>query len=564
MMTMSCKKPLNIHVRRYIDFVRSGAIKVCTEQLKICDFVEKVWNTEDLYFDDEQLEKYLSYQKYFPFKLLDWEKFCFALHNCLYRADNHLRFPILLIAVGRGAGKNGYLGFEDFCLITETNGVAKYDIDIFAMSEDQAKQSWEDVYNVLESPKNKAKMSRNFYWNKEIIINKKTKSKLRYRTSSYKTKDGGRPGKVDFDEYHAYTDYKLIDVATTGLGKKKHPRRTIITTFGEVRDGPLDELIELCEQILNADCDDNGILPFICRVHDEKEILDKSNWDQANPSLHEFPDLQYEIDMEFATYIINPIANRSFAIKRMNCLPKNKEGEVTSWENILATNQEINEKELLGKACIAGFDYMKTTDFLSAGLLFNVDDNDIWIEHTWVCKRSADLPRIKAPLDVWADMGLLTFVDAPEIAPEIPCIWVANKAAELNAQIILAGIDNYRYTLLSKALKEILYLSDEKGFENIKLIRPSDEMKSVPIITSTFTNHKLIVGDDPLFRWGVNNSKQVTSPAGNITYGKIEPKSRKTDPFKAYVAAKCASYRVTEKIAKNDIYTNDIMKVYTY
>jgi hypothetical protein len=33
----------------------------------------------------------------------------------------------------------------------------------------------------------------------------------------------------------------------------------------------------------------------------------------------------------------------------------------------------------------------------------------------------------------------------------------------------------------------------------------------------------------------------VVSPAGNITYGKIEPKSRKTDPFKAFVAAQCVS-----------------------
>ncbi len=31
------------------------------------------------------------------------------------------------------------------------------------------------------------------------------------------------------------------------------------------------------------------------------------------------------------------------------------------------------------------------------------------------------------------------------------------------------------------------------------------------------------------------------SSNGNITYGKIEPKSRKTDPFKAFVAGMCFS-----------------------
>lgn len=64
--------------------------------------------------------------------------------------NGQLRFPVLLIYVGRGAGKNGYLGFEDFCLLTPVNGIKHYNIDIFAMSEQQAKTSFNDVYNVLD------------------------------------------------------------------------------------------------------------------------------------------------------------------------------------------------------------------------------------------------------------------------------------------------------------------------------------------------------------------------------------------------------------------------------
>lgn len=554
----SCK--INQHIQNYINLVCNETIEVCEDQIKLCNLIKKIFTEENLYVDEKQLEKYLSYQKYFPYNLFEWEKFCFALHNCVYRSDGHLRFPVLFIYVGRGAGKNGYLAFEDFCLLTETNGVEEYHIDIFAMSEDQAMQSWKDVYNVLED--NKAKMQKHFYWNKQIIINKKTKSEFRYRTSNHKSKDGGRPGKIDFDEYHAYSDYKLIDVATTGLGKKRHPRRTIITTDGDVREGPLDEMLVLAEEILNGEREDNGIIPFICRLESEDEIKDKRKWDKANPSLRYLPDLKYEIEMEFVNYLINPIGNRSFAVKRMNFRPPNTEGEVTSWENILATNQPIDKGKLVGMPCIAGIDYMKTTDFLSAGLLFNVDGEDKWIEHTWVCKKSPDLPRIKADLNMWEAMGLLTFVDGPEISPELPCYWLANTAAALNSQIVVVGIDLYRYTLLSKALKEILYMSDEKGYENIILIRPSDEMKNIPTITSDFVNHRIAAGDDPLFRWAVNNSKQVTSPAGNITYGKIEPKSRKTDPFKAYVAAKCASYRRLEN-CNNTVDINQI-EVFSY
>ena len=129
---MSCK--LNIHIKQYIDLVRSGKIEVCEYQIKLCNLVEHIFETEELYVNEQQLEKYLSYQKYFPYKLFEWEEFVFALHNCTYKSDGSLRFPILFIYVGRGAGKNGYLAFEDFCLLTPANGVKEYHIDNFLTS----------------------------------------------------------------------------------------------------------------------------------------------------------------------------------------------------------------------------------------------------------------------------------------------------------------------------------------------------------------------------------------------------------------------------------------------
>lgn len=102
----------------YIRLVRYGDYPSCKEQYLLCDMVERIFATEDIYVDEEQLNSYLSYQKYFPFNLFEWEIFCFALHNCVYRADGTLRFPILVIYSGRGTGKNGFFGFEDFCLLT--------------------------------------------------------------------------------------------------------------------------------------------------------------------------------------------------------------------------------------------------------------------------------------------------------------------------------------------------------------------------------------------------------------------------------------------------------------
>lgn len=539
-------------IQNYINLVRSGTIVVCEEQILLCDLVESRFDTETLTVDIVQLGKYLGMQKYFPFRLFDWEAFCFTLHNCVYTSAGALRWPDLFILVGRGAGKNGYLSFEDFCLISEYNGVKDYHIDICANAEDQARMSFDDVHAVLEA--NEARLRSYFSWTKELITNRKTGSQLRFRTANFKTKTGGRPGKVDFDELHQYLNYLTLNVFKTGLGKKKHPRTTTITTNGDVRDGPLDHLIAKSMQILTGKQPDNGLLPFICKLDSAEEVDDPAMWGKANPSLAFFPDLQRIIAKEYVEFKDDPVSHSGFMTMRMNIPQGNKDMEVTSWDNILTTGFVIEKDEkgreisripriipdLGGCTCVVGVDYMSTTDFLTAGLLFLYKGIHYWLSHSWVCTRCNDLGRIKAPLKEWEAAGFLTFVDAVEVSPDIPAAWLADQAGNYN--ITTLCIDKYRFTLLTRALREHGFDADRTGgVNNIKLIRPSDQMQVSPIINSLFANHGIVWGDNPLMRWYVNNSMLTTSTAGNITYGKIEGKSRKTDGFMAFIMAVCGA-----------------------
>ena len=512
----------------YIKQVKSGQYRVCKEQIQLVNFIEKVFENEQVYVDSEQVEKYFALQKYFPYELFAWEKFCFILHNCTYSAPGVLRFPDLVCVVGRGAGKNGYLAFEDFALLTPVNGIRNYDIDICATSEEQASTTFNDIYEILEN--NSTKMQRHFKWNKTEITNIKTNSTIRYRTSNSKTKDGGRPGKVDFDEKHAYENYKLIDVFTTGLGKKAMPRRTTITTMGDVRDGPLDNELAAGLEVLNGDAPDNGTLYFICRLDNEKEVYEQENWYKANPSLQYFPNLLREIQKEFEDWKRDKVNNSSFMTKRMN-IPKGTEMHpVTAWENIKATNRPLPDLE--GKTCVFGLDYTKTTDFLGAGLLFMIDNEIVWKPMSWYCSQSADLSRIKFPYDKQPD---LQRVDGAEIPPQIVAEWLKEQKKHYN--IIAGALDNYRYTLLKSPLLECGFECDRKGLNNLKLVRPSDKMLVAPLIASDFANHKIVWGDSALMRWYTNNTSATEDKNGNISYGKIEPKSRKTDGFMAFIAA---------------------------
>ena len=53
-------------IDEYINLVKNGKYRVCREQIQLIKFVENVFENEEIYVDEEQLEKYLSLQKYFP------------------------------------------------------------------------------------------------------------------------------------------------------------------------------------------------------------------------------------------------------------------------------------------------------------------------------------------------------------------------------------------------------------------------------------------------------------------------------------------------------------------
>lgn len=522
--------PIPIQIQDYIDIVEGGKVKVCKEQIQLIDYVKKVFSEEKLLINGVQIEKYLSYQKYFPFQLFEWEIFCFILFTCVYRTDGSPRWSDFFGYMGRGAGKNGFLSFLCFCLTTETNGVAYYDVDICATSEDQAKTSFVEIYDILETPKFSKIFRKHFRWNKTEIQNIKTRSTIKFRTNNAKGKDGLRSGIVVFDEVHAYENWENINVFTTGLGKKPHPRRIYITTNGDVREGPLDELLKRGRRILNGEAPDNEFLPFICQLDEDEEVHDKDNWSKANPSLPYLPNLRREIEKEYAEYMEDPNTHTAFMTKRMNRPQGRKDTEVASWENIMKTNGEV--PDLRGCPCVCGIDFSKTTDFMSAFLLFKQNEKYYGMHHSWFCTNSNDKHRIKIPLDDMVQRGLLTKVDDVEINPSLIADWIYEKKQTYNIEKI--AIDSYRYALLSRALREVGYDANDK---EVKLVRPSDIMLVQPTINSMFVSNKLIVGDDPLFRWFVNNTKLEPAANNNYKYGKIEPKSRKTDGFMAFVAA---------------------------
>ncbi len=519
-----------------MDDCRCGNNIVGKDILLAMDYVEDKLNAPDVYIDAKKIDKAVELmERYFEIKLFDWELFVSALIHCYYRSDDTVLFSTYLLVMGRGNGKNGFISPISWYLTTHYHGIKGYNIDIVANAQDQAKTSFEDIYDMLE--RTWAKSKRFFYKTKEIIVNLITKSYIKFNTSNAKTKDSKRTGCLIFDEVHQYETYENIKVFTSGFGKRKHSRAFYITTQGNVREGVLDDMLAISADILNGTIKELRWLPLIYRIDTEEEAKDPRMWNKSNPSLKYFPTLKLEMEQEFIEMKYKPSVEEEFYTKRLNWPKQNREIIVTEWDNIAATNKPI--PDLTGRSATVGIDYMKVTDFASVNIHFREGDLRYDINHSWLCLKSADIPRFKIPWRQWVDDGYLTLVDDVEINPDLLTDYIEQQAQKFN--LVKLALDNYRYALLSKSLKRIGF--DATDYKNVKLVRPSDIMKVVPVIDSCFVNHYFVWGDNPPLRWAVNNTKLIRSgvktgnDTGNYVYGKIEAKSRKTDPFMALAAS---------------------------
>lgn len=525
-------------IQEWIDIVENDIYRCSKDQKLLVKHIKKCFKTEKIHVNTEQLAKYMHLaDEYVPFDLFPWQKFIIALHDCTYWDEDGMpRWPDLFAMLGRGAGKDGTIAVEAFCLTSPYNGITGYDVDICANNEEQAVRPVQDLVSFFEEPRIIRKIKKFFQWTKEKITCQKTKSVIKGRTNSPKGKDGLRSGIVIFNEIHQYQNYDNINVFTTGLGKKKHPRRSYYTTNGDEREGPLDDLLEDSEGILQRGEDDNGLLPFICRLDDPKEVDDEKNWTKANPSLPYLPNLLTETRKEYREWKKNPERLPAFMSKRMNLTYGTKETAVTSWDNIKATNKEI--PDLKGWSCTVGIDYMKTSDFAAVNFHFKDGDKRYDINHAWICSASKDIPRIKAPWREWVKKGQLEYVDDIEIHPSV----IANYIFEMGKKysIVMVAIDNYRYTLMADALSKV-GISKEHG--NLMLVNQRDILTVVPIIDRYFINGYFYWGNNPVLRWATNNTKvirygrQQGADKGSFVYAKIEARSRKNDPFMALVAS---------------------------
>lgn len=536
----------------YIHLYESGQIKLNNERIMLIEYLrEHVLTRDDLFFDDDMIEKCIRFGEKWYFPLQPFQKFLIAFVFLFFKKNGRVFYRKHLWMLGRGGGKNGLISVVTHFLIGPHHGIREYNVSIVANSEEQAKTSFDETYNVIGR---NSILKSMFYRTKEKITSNKTDSILKFRTSNGETKDGLRDGAVVFDEIHQFESNKDVRVHISGLGKKKNPREFYIGTDGYVRDGFLDKQKEKAIKVLSGEARPNALFPFICKLDDEKEVDEIESWEKANPMLCH-PRSEYAqglfdtIFEEYEDLEDDPTNREEFMTKRMNCPVTDLERSVAKWEEILATNREM--PNLHGKEAIGAIDFASIRDFAACGLLFRENGDYVWKTHSYARKEFVDKyysyskkqdaemagKRKFAPIREWEEQGLLSVVEGETIDPNLVVSWFVEMRNYYDIKKVIG--DNFRMEVLKP-------LFEAEGFE-VEIIRNPRAIHSLlaPRIELAFANRQIIFGDNPLMRWYTNNVLVVIKKDGNKEYQKKEPIRRKTDGFQAFVHA---IYRADEVV----------------
>lgn len=556
------------HIDEWIYLIKGNHLEHCKEQeLALDNNIIPVLERPDVYVDADRIARGLSLQKYFPFELLPWEMYQFAIIAGVFlrmpgMPYDDIYFHEIRDIMGRGSGKNGFIDFLALYFISPYHGVKGYNVDLIANGEDQAGTSIKDVGDLIKEPvdqKYARALNANFKAYGEKVLGKKMNAEFRLNTTSVKNKDSKRTGCIIFDEKHQYRDTRNMNTLRSGLGKMQWSREITITTDGHERGGVLDEEKQQNEVILREYNPLNRVFINWFRIEDEDEWKDVDKIVKANPSIADpsFFSLRQQIQDEIIKMPMTPEYFSEFLAKRCNFPISDPQMAVAEWKDITAFTRKPAFELITGMRCIGGVDYTKTNDFCGCILIFRKGREYVNLHHSFICRKSVDLPNIRAPIDKWVEEGYCTIIEDVEIAPEIPVAWFKEYAMKYSIQMI--GIDGYRYTWLNKAFKKIGFDAFDKDNKKIYLVRPSDVAKYAADINSVFLNHS-VSGWDRMMCWYTNNAKKIMDAKGNISFGKIEPKLRKTDGFMAWVNAMCC----LEYLPEESVFPDISLEVVTY
>ncbi|RTE05498.1 terminase large subunit [Paenibacillus whitsoniae] len=205
--------------------------------------------------------------------------------------------------------------------------------------------------------------------NAEKLVFLPTDSYMKAGSKNSNSQDGLNPHAYVIDECHAITQRNTYDVFSSAVGARTQPLGVIISTFGFVREGIFDSILDRCTKVLSGESKER-LFPMIFRIDADDDPKDRSCWIKANPGLGSHPTMSY-LEGEYQKALEDPAQMPSFLAKHLN----RASSLSVIYFDLAVVDEcaiEMSIDMIQDKYAVGGVDMAETTDLCCATALVPV------------------------------------------------------------------------------------------------------------------------------------------------------------------------------------------------
>lgn len=361
---------------------------------------------------------------------------------------------------------------------------------------------------------------------KNVIIHKKSLSRIIVISAESYSKHGYRPYGIAFDELHVQPNRNLYDTITKGLIKIPNSMCWMITTAG-VKNTFAEEIHNYALDIKKGIVVNPYWLPVIYAAAPKDDPFKEKTWKAANPGLDSIIEVEdFKVIAEEAK--TQPTALNSFLRLHLNIWTGAVEAWIPSHEWEACNLQSIDEKrlkELENYSCWAGLDMASTEDLCGLAYLFEIEE-DVMYELFLIalCPEDTILERTNKEnhnYQLWVEQGYILATPGNTQSDDA----LEAKILEFQDRFKALRLGYDPWTADRFAAK--LYTNHEIDVKKVPqtlpvLTQPSKWFEKRVISKKRGINH----GGNPVMSWMMDNVKVYRDTNGNIRPHRGESKGK--------------------------------------
>lgn len=373
------------YIKDWHDYVRREPEKHCKEIKQLVKMVEKLLRNREVRYDDTDVEAFIDFCKLIkhkegrwagqPFELEMEQKYIAACIFGFKIYDEELQMEVryfreLVLFVCRKWGKSTFISaIALFILMADREPAAQ--VWTLATQKQQAAIVYEAARSFAFSSDvlSKHVKTRRDKDNSEMLLYPAGDGYMKPGSKNSDAQDGLNPQGVVIDELHAIKNRATYDVFSSAMGARTQPLIIIISTFGFVREGIFDSVLERCQKVLTGKSKER-IFPMIFKIDDKDKPEDRKCWIKANPGLGSRPTMSY-LEGEYQKALEDPAQMPSFQAKHLN---RASALSVVYFDLQVVDRCAIDMTEdmIRDKYAVGGVDLSETTDLCCASALIPI------------------------------------------------------------------------------------------------------------------------------------------------------------------------------------------------